>query len=261
MPAAFVYIAFIVYPFLPPYYFATDFTTFLFIYPLYSSLSYLSFMNTYAEENYLKALFNLGIDKGEVTVQELSVALQIKMPSVNSMIKKLAEKKLVYYESYKPLRLTDKGKKEAGLVIRKHRLTEMYLVEKMSFGWEQVHEIAEQVEHLQSPLFFDKIDELLGYPNVDPHGSPIPDKEGKIQWLHYKKLSDHNVGDKVKLAAVTNSSEDFLKFLNSRELHLGLVVKIISIEPFDGSMMVNYGKKTNEMLSKMVAEKLLTEKI
>jgi DtxR family transcriptional regulator, Mn-dependent transcriptional regulator len=218
-------------------------------------------MNTYAEENYLKALFNLSNDKGEVTVQELSKELQIKMPSVNSMIKKLAEKKLVQYESYKPLRLTNAGKKEAGLIIRKHRLTEMYLVEKMGFGWEQVHEIAEQVEHLQSPLFFNKMDELLGFPNVDPHGSPIPDKDGKIQWLQYKKLSDAIVGEKVKLAAVTNSSEDFLKFLNSRKLHLGLVVKIISIEEFDGSMIVSYGKKANEMLSKIVAEKLLTETI
>jgi DtxR family transcriptional regulator, Mn-dependent transcriptional regulator len=218
-------------------------------------------MNTYAEENYLKALFNLSDDKGEVTVQELSKELQIKMPSVNSMIKKLAEKKMVLYESYKPLRLSEKGKKEAGLIIRKHRLTEMYLVEKMGFGWEQVHEIAEQVEHLQSPLFFNKMDELLGFPNVDPHGSPIPDKDGKIQWLQYKKLSDHNAGDKVKLAAVTNSSEDFLKFLNSRELHLGLIVKIISIEAFDGSITVNYGKKKNEMLSKIVADKLLTEKL
>jgi DtxR family Mn-dependent transcriptional regulator len=218
-------------------------------------------MNTYAEENYLKALFNLGNDKGEVTVQELSRQLEIKMPSVNSMIKKLAEKKMVHYELYKPLRLTDKGKKEAGLIIRKHRLTEMYLVEKMGFGWEEVHEIAEQVEHLQSNLFFDKMDELLGFPKIDPHGSPIPDRQGKIQWLQYKKLSDHKPGDKVKLSAVTHSSEDFLRFLNSRGLHLGLPIKIISIEAFDGSMTVSYGKKTAEMLSRTVTEKLLTEKI
>lgn len=218
-------------------------------------------MNTYAEENYLKALFNLSNDKGEVTVQELSRELEIKMPSVNSMIKKLAEKKFVHYESYKPLKLTEKGKKEAGLIIRKHRLTEMFLFEKMSFGWEEVHEIAEQIEHLHSPVFFDKIDELLGYPKVDPHGSPIPDKQGRIQWLQYKKLGDHKAGDKVKLSAVTHSSEDFLRFLNSRGLHLGLVLRIISVEPFDGSMLVSYGKKTNETLTKIVTEKLLTEKI
>ncbi len=215
-------------------------------------------MNTYAEENYLKALFNLSNEKGEVTVQELSKQLQIKMPSVNSMIKKLAEKKMVYYESYKPLRLTEKGKKEAGLIIRKHRLTEMYLVEKMGFGWEQVHQIAEQVEHLQSPLFFEKMDELLEFPKVDPHGSPIPDKNGNIQWLAYKKLNDLKPGDKVSLAAVTNSSEAFLKFLNSKDLHLGITVKVISIEDYDGSMIVAYGKKTKETLSKTVCEKLLT---
>ncbi len=218
-------------------------------------------MNTYAEENYLKALFNLSNEKGEVTVQELSIELNIKMPSVNSMIKKLADKKMVFYESYKPLKLTDKGKKEAGLIIRKHRLTEMYLVEKMGFGWEQVHEIAEQVEHLQSPEFFDKMDEILGFPNVDPHGSPIPDKNGKIQWLQFKKLCDCKVGDKIKLAAVTHSSEDFLRFLNTKDLYLGIVVKVIATEPFDGSMQVSYGKKNNETLSKMVSERLLTEKV
>ncbi len=133
-------------------------------------------------------------------------------------MKKLAEKKLVHYESYKPLRLTEKGKREAGLIIRKHRLTEMFLVEKMGFGWEQVHEIAEQVEHIHSPLFFEKMEELLDYPKVDPHGSPIPDKTGKIEWIHYKKLSDCKVGDSVKLAAVIHSTDEFLKYLNTKEL-------------------------------------------
>src|SRR3982751_2858382 len=108
-------------------------------------------MNSFTEENYLKALFNLANEKGEVSVNDLSKQLQIKMPTVNSMMKRLAEKKLVTYESYKPLKLTEKGKKEAGIIIRKHRLTEMYLVEKMGFGWEQVHEIAEQIEHIQAP--------------------------------------------------------------------------------------------------------------
>lgn len=218
-------------------------------------------MHTYTEENYLKALFNLSFEKGAVTVQELSKELQIKMPSVNSMVKKLADKKLVQYESYKPLKLTPAGKTAAGLIIRKHRLTEMYLVQKMGFGWEQVHTIAEHIEHLQSPLFFEKIDELLGYPNVDPHGSPIPDKDGNVQWIQYKKLSDCKKGDKVKLAAVTNSTDEFLKFLNSRNLYLGLVVTIKAIESFDKSMQVSYGKSSHEMISITVAEKLLTEKL
>src|SRR6478672_4911717 len=123
-------------------------------------------MHSYTEENYLKALFNLANEKGEVGPNELSKQLAIKMPTVNSMMKKLADKKLVYYESYKPLRLTEKGKKEAGLIIRKHRLTEMFLVQKMGFGWENVHEIAEQVEHIHSPDFFQKMDELLGFPKI-----------------------------------------------------------------------------------------------
>ena len=117
-------------------------------------------MNSYTEENYLKAIFNLSSEKGEVSANELSKHLGIKMPTVNSMMKKLAEKKLVLYESYKPLRLSEKGKKEAGLIIRKHRLTEMFLVQKMGFGWEEVHEIAEQIEHLHSPVFFEKMDAM-----------------------------------------------------------------------------------------------------
>ena len=197
------------------------------------------------EENYLKAL---------------SKALNIKMPTVTSMMKKLAEKKLVHYESYKPLRLTEKGKKEAGLIIRKHRLTEMFLVEKMKFGWESVHDIAEQIEHIQSPEFFEKMDELLGYPKLDPHGSPIPDKSGKMEMKQYNKLSQCKVGDTIKFCAVINTSVEFLKFLNSREMHLGLKIKIKSIEPFDRTMIVSYGKRTSETLSHTVCERLLVEK-
>lgn len=217
-------------------------------------------MNSYTEENYLKALFNLSNEKGEVNVNELSKWLEIKMPTVTSMMKKLAEKKLVYYESYKPLRLTEKGKKEAGLIIRKHRLTEMFLVEKMNFGWEDVHDIAEQIEHIQSSLFFEKMDELLGYPKIDPHGSPIPDRNGKIIWKSYNKLSDCKVGETVRLSAVINTSSEFLKFLNSREMQLGLKLKIKSIEAFDQSVTVSYNKKQTEVLSHMVCERLLVEK-
>lgn len=218
-------------------------------------------MHSYTEENYLKALFNLSAEKGEVTVNELSKELGIKMPTVNSMMKKLAEKKLVQYESYKPLRLTEKGKKEAGLIIRKHRLTEMFLVQQMGFGWEEVHEIAEQIEHLQSPAFFEKMDVLLGHPKTDPHGSPIPDKNGKMEWLQYEKLSSCKPGDTVKLSAVLQTSDEFLKFLNSRELRLGQKIKIKRIEIFDGSMAVSYGKKTDEMLSQTVSERLLVERV
>ncbi|MCU0435306.1 MAG: metal-dependent transcriptional regulator [Bacteroidia bacterium] len=218
-------------------------------------------MNSQTEENYIKALFNLANEKGEVSVNELSKSLDIKMPTVTSMMKKLAAKKLVHYESYKPLRLTEKGRREAGLIIRKHRLTEMFLVEKMGFGWEAVHEIAEQVEHINSPLFFEKMDELLGHPKTDPHGSPIPDINGKIEWLVYEKLSACKPGDKVRICAVLHSSAEFLKFLNNRDLRLGLQLRIKNVEAFDGSMQVSYGKHSVETLSLTVCEQLLVEKI
>jgi DtxR family Mn-dependent transcriptional regulator len=130
----------------------------------------------------------------------------------------------------------------------------------MKIGWEDVHDIAEQIEHIQSPVFFEKMDELLGYPKVDPHGSPIPDKNGKIVWKEYNKLSDCKVGESVKLAAVINTSSDFLKFLNAREMRLGLKIKIKSIEPFDKSIIVSYGKKQAEVLSNVVCERLLVER-
>jgi DtxR family Mn-dependent transcriptional regulator len=218
-------------------------------------------MHSLTEENYLKALFNISKENGEISVGELSKRLEIKMPTVTSMMKKLSEKKLVRYESYKPLQLTEKGEREAGLIIRKHRLTEMFLVDKMNIGWEDVHDIAEQIEHIQSPVFFEKMDEMLGYPKVDPHGSPIPDKNGKVIWKEYSKLSDCNVGETVKLSAVINTSSEFLRFLNTREMRLGLKIKIKSIEPFDKSLTVSYSKHQSEVLSDVVCSRLLVENV
>ncbi len=217
-------------------------------------------VNSLTEENYLKALLALSVTSDEVSVNDLAKHLAIKMPTVTSMMKKLAAKRLVQYESYKPIKLTKKGRQEAAGIVRKHRLTEMYLVDKMGFGWEQVHDIAEQIEHIKSPAFFDKMDELLGFPTLDPHGSPIPDKTGKIEWKHYEKLSDCKPGDKVTLSAVLNSSADFLKFLNSRDLKLGVNLKIDSIEPFDKTITISIGKR-KEVLSNLVCEKLLVEKV
>lgn len=216
-------------------------------------------VNSLTEENYLKALLALSVTSDEVSVNDLAKHLDIKMPTVTSMMKKLAAKRLVQYESYKPIKLTKRGRQEAAGIVRKHRLTEMFLVDKMGFGWEQVHDIAEQIEHIKSPAFFDKMDELLGFPTLDPHGSPIPDKTGKIEWKHYEKLSDCKPGDKVTLSAVLNSSSDFLKFLNSRDLKLGVNLKIDSIEPFDKTITISIGKR-KEVLSNLVCEKLLVEK-
>ncbi len=215
-------------------------------------------MITLSEENYLKAIFHLTDEKNQVTVNEISKFLDIKMPSVNSMMKKFAEKKWVIYESYKPLTITKDGIKQAAQVVRKHRLTEMYLVEKMGFGWEQVHEIAEQIEHLKSELFFDKIDELLNYPKVDPHGSPIPDKNGIIIEQHFKKLSECKIGERMIFKAISESTKDFLYYLNQKELILDTEITIVHKENFDQSITVEYfGKK--EIFSNMVSEKLLMQ--
>lgn len=218
-------------------------------------------MHSLAEENYLKGLFNLADDAGEVSVNDLSRHLGIKMPTVNSMVKRLSEKGLVHYESYRPLRLTDTGRTEAALIIRKHRLTEMFLVEQMGFGWESVHEIAEQIEHIQAPEFFDKMDELLGYPTADPHGAPIPDKTGRVSSVRHTRLSECRAGDTVKLVMVTHSTADFLKFLNTRELTLGLDIAIIKVEPYDGSMTLRYGQREGEVLSREVCDSLLVQKV
>ena len=216
-------------------------------------------MNSLTEENYLKAIFHLLDSENQVTVNELSKFLQIKMPSVNSMMKKFADKDWVIYETYKPIKVTELGRKEAAIVVRKHRLTEMFLVEKMGFGWENVHEIAEQLEHVHSEDFFDKMDEILNFPKVDPHGEPIPDKDGIIITQNLKKLSECKVNDMVILTSVTISTDDFLNYLNQRNLALGEEILIKNIEKFDGSMQIVFSDRT-EVLSKMVCEKLLVKK-
>lgn len=215
-------------------------------------------LNTRTEEDYLKTMFHLLGEDQTVNINEISKILKVKMPSVNYMMKKFAEKGWVKYESYKPIKVLEAGKKEAALIVRKHRLTEMFLVEKMNFGWETVHEIAEQLEHLHSPLFFDKMDELLDYPKFDPHGEPIPDKDGNIIAQDLKKLSGCKVGASVIFTSVTSSNDDFLTYLNEKSLVLGSVLEILKIEKFDQSMTVSINGK-EQILSHLVCEKLLVK--
>lgn len=214
-------------------------------------------MASQTEENYLKALFNLANQDGEVNISELASQLQVSKPTVNSMIKTLQKNGWVDYQKYKPVTLTPEGQKTAALVIRQHRLTEMFLVNKMDFGWEEVHEIAEQVEHIHAPKLFERMDEMLGFPTIDPHGSPIPDKLGQIKEVNYQNLKDCKADQKVILAALTNSSTKFLEFLNSRNLSLGTQINILSKESYDQSMVVSYLGHTSETLSEKVCEKLL----
>ena len=215
-------------------------------------------MISLSEENYLKAIFHLADKENTVTINEISKFLDVKMPSVNNMMKKFVEKNWVRYESYKPLKITDSGKKQAALVVRKHRLTEMFLVEKMNFGWENVHEIAEQLEHIHSETFFDKMDEILNFPKYDPHGEPIPDKDGNIIAQDLKKLSECEKHHKVIFTSVTISDDDFLTYLNIKNLELGKEIEVLAIEKFDKSMTINIdGCPT--VLSKMVCDKILVK--
>lgn len=210
-------------------------------------------------ENYLKAIYGLAGERGEVNTSDIGQALGVSLPTVNSMVKKLNEMGFLDYQKYRPLVLTDKGKREAARVVRKHRLTEMYLVEKMGFGWEEVHGIAEQIEHIDSPAFFDRMDELMGFPKYDPHGSPIPDMEGKFPQRRVRMLSDCASDARVVLRGLKDSSEEFLRYLNGKDLSLGVEMQVTGIEEYDGSMEVSYKGHPREVFSREVCDQLLVE--
>lgn len=214
-------------------------------------------MASSTEENYLKSLYNLANAQGEVNLSDLAASLQVSLPTANSMVKSLQKSGWVLYEKYKPVTLTKEGQKTAALIIRKHRLMEMFLVKVMNFGWEEVHEVAEQIEHIHAPKFFERMDQMLGFPTVDPHGSPIPDPHGKVTPLSFTPLSYAKPGQKVQLAALTNSSTEFLEFLNGRNLSLGTQLTILSKESYDQSMVVSYTGHPSETLSEKVCERLL----
>ena len=217
-------------------------------------------MASHTVENYLKALFALANKAGEVGISDLSDHLAVSKPSVNSMAKALQQDGFLKYEKYKPLKLTSKGKKVAALVVRKHRLTEMFLVEQMGFGWDEVHDIAEQVEHVKAPAFFDRMDELVGFPTVDPHGSPIPDAHGNVLEIDCVKLSECAVGEKVSLVGLSQSSKSLLSFLDSHGIALGHTFGIRAVEPFDGSMTVEHQGAEARTFSLKVCERLLVRK-
>lgn len=216
-------------------------------------------MPTQTKENYLKAIYFLQLKDEPVTVTALGQAMQVSKPTVNNMIKKLTANGYIDYERYKPLQLTDRGNLAAALIIRKHRLTEMFLVQVMGFGWEEVHQIAEEMEHLKAEVFFDRMDELLGYPTTDPHGSPIPDKDGTVHRKTYRRLSTLTTGSAAILRAVGDSSAALLTMLSERSITLGTAFTIRKIEAFDKTMTVDYGPHTHISLSYEVCKRLLVE--
>jgi DtxR family Mn-dependent transcriptional regulator len=215
-------------------------------------------MGSLTEENYIKSIYSLSQEAGEVSVSELAKKLNVKLPTVNSMIKKLGAKKLVSYAPYRGIKMTEKGKKEALSIIRKHRLAELFLVKVMGLGWEEVHDIAEQLEHVNSERFYNRIDELLGFPKSDPHGEPIPDSQGKVSAPNRIALSEVKEGTTARISAVADE-KPFLDHLNSKDLQIGDKITIKKKEPFDGSLTITGKSKKETILTHQVAEKIWVE--
>ena len=196
-------------------------------------------MLSLTEENYLKAIYHLS-DGGSkaVLTNELAEAMSTKAASVTDMIKKLSAKDVITYEKYYGVNITAQGKSEALLVIRKHRLWETFLVDKLGFAWDEVHEVAEQLEHINSPRLIEKLDEFLGYPKVDPHGDPIPDHKGKIKIIPQVPVDQLAIGYQGKIAAVKDSDSNLLKYLDKIGARPGVKIKVLGKEDYDESMEV-----------------------
>jgi len=215
-------------------------------------------MHSYTEENYLKALFNLSAEKGEVTVNEVSKELGInKAASVTDMLKKLAEKKLINYIKYQGVTLTNTGVNAAVNIIRKHRLWEVFLVEKLGFKWDEVHDIAEELEHINSETLINRLDDFLGNPAADPHGDPIPDRTGIIKHKKLVKISDMHPGESGTVSGVSEHSSVFLKLLEKMGLTLGTKIIVSELIEFDGSIMLTIDQKTERTISREVAKNIL----
>lgn len=214
-------------------------------------------MISLTEENYLKAIYHLS-DAGhkEVLTNELAEAMHTKAASATDMIKKLAGKEYLTYEKYHGVNITSKGKTLALVVIRKHRLWETFLVQTLGFKWDEVHEVAEQLEHIQSPLLIEKLDTFLGFPKTDPHGEPIPDIHGKMKSIQKVMLGSLKPGTDSLILAVKDSDSQLLKYLDKIGARPGTHIKVLGMEEYDGSMEVLIrGQKF--FLSKEVSENIL----
>jgi len=201
-------------------------------------------MFTFSEENYLKAIYHLErkFPVG-VSTNALAEEMETKASSVTDMIKKLSEKKLVNYKKYQGFKLSKLGMETAVSVIRKHRLWEVFLVEKLNFSWDEVHEVAEQLEHIKSDKLIRELDRFLEFPKQDPHGDPIPDAEGNFTFWNKVLLSDLKKGESGIFVGVKDSSTTFLQFLDKRNIALGSEIKIIEKEPFDQSVLIKMNEQ------------------
>jgi len=200
---------------------------------------------TYVEENYLKAIYHLS-EEGAKSVNTNAIAIELNTTpaSVSDMIQKLSKKKAVHYEKYRGVNVSNKGKETALRVIRKHRLWEVFLVQQLNFNWDEVHEVAEQLEHIKSPLLIKRLDEFLGYPKHDPHGDPIPDEEGKFSTPKKQTLSDTDIGINGTVIGVSDSSSAFLKYLDKIGVSIGSELKVADKNDFDGSLDIELRERT-----------------
>ncbi|MAW66284.1 MAG: iron-dependent repressor [Flavobacteriales bacterium] len=214
-------------------------------------------MQSSTTEDYLKAIFKLsGPLKKGVSTNAIAEELSTKASSVSDMVKKLSDRKLVHYVKYQGSNLTKEGEKIALRVIRKHRLWEVFLVEKLKFGWDEIHEIAEQLEHIKSSKLIDKLDAHLGFPKSDPHGDPIPDKKGLFPTVKKLNLNELQVGEKAILIGVSEDSKHFLSYLDKIGLKLGSTIEILDFFKFDKSLKVQINNKTELTFSDLVAKNL-----
>jgi DtxR family transcriptional regulator, Mn-dependent transcriptional regulator len=217
-------------------------------------------MNSFTEENYLKAIYKL-IEHSDEAVSTNAIAekMRTKAASVTDMLKKLSQKKFINYQKYQGVTLTPKGEKVALTIIRKHRLWEMFLVEKLDFTWDEVHDVAEQLEHISSDKLIAQIDKFLNYPKTDPHGDPIPDENGKLKTQRSKTLSQYRKNDVCVMTGVVDHSPAFLQFLDRSGLALGNEIRISDVTLFDRSFQVTAKKKTF-FISHEVAKNILVTK-
>jgi len=215
-------------------------------------------MHSFTEENYLKTIFKLQEQYGDtVANSDLAKAMEVHSASVTDMLKKMAKKKLINYEKSRGFRLTEKGKQIALSIIRKHRLWEAFLVEKLGFGWDEVHEIAEQLEHIQSESLINRLDAYLGHPKADPHGDPIPNANGVLVKSKSILLSELKKDQSGKFTGVIDHSPAFLSYLDKIGIGLGDTIKIKNIEAFDNSITLQLRGKTELVVSLKVANSLL----
>ncbi len=213
-------------------------------------------MNTLAEENYLKAIYHLSLNNVSVSTNQIAASLNTKAASVTDMLKKLAEKLLINYAKYQGVSLTPAGEKIAVNIIRKHRLWEYFLVEKLNFKWDEVHEMAEEMEHISSLELIDRLDKFMGYPRNDPHGDPIPDRNGNIKKNQLVSVAELKVNDCGTISGVGEHSPAFLQYLEKLQLVIGKKIAVVEVIDYDRSVVLNM-EGTNINISREVASNLL----